>query len=194
MTTSQSKMITLLLVAWNQGEREAMDRLMPLVYPELRRIARRYMGYERRGHTLQTTALVNEAYLNLIGAGEVRWQDRAHFFAISAKLMRQILVHSARSRNYQKRGGRAQKITFDEAMFVTEQPGRELIALDDALNALAVADARKSRVVELRYFGGLSVEETAEVLKVSPETVMRDWRLAKSWLSREMEKAGQHDA
>ena len=143
------------------------------------------MARERTGHTLQTTALVNEAYLRLINVEQVRWQNRAHFFAVSAQLMRRILVDFARSRNYLKRGGGAQKVTLDEALVVSREPGQDLVALDDALKALAVTDARKSRVVELRFFGGLSVEETAEVQKVSPDTVTRDWRLAKVWLSRE---------
>jgi RNA polymerase sigma factor (TIGR02999 family) len=147
------------------------------------------MARERPGHTLQTTALVNEAYLRLTDARQVGWQDRAHFFAVSAQLMRRILVDFARSRNYLKRGGGAQKVTLDDALVVSREPGQDLVALDDALQALAVTDARKARVVELRFFGGLSVEETAEVLKVCPDTVTRDWRLAKVWLSREMGKA-----
>jgi RNA polymerase sigma factor (TIGR02999 family) len=147
------------------------------------------MAREHPRHTLQTTALVNEAYLRLINARQVGWQNRAHFFAVSAQLMRRILVDFARSRNYLKRGGGAQKVTLDEALVVSPEPGQDLVALDDALKALAVTDARKSRVVELRFFGGLSVEETAEVLKVSPDTVLRDWRLAKVWLAREMAKA-----
>jgi RNA polymerase sigma factor (TIGR02999 family) len=147
------------------------------------------MGRERPGHTLQTTALVNEAYLRLIDSSEVRWQDRAHFFAVSAQLMRRILVDFARSRRYLKRGGGAQKISFDEALIASPERGRDLVALDDAMLALASTDARKSQVVELRFFGGLSVKETAEVLKVSPDTVLRDWSLAKAWLSREMQTA-----
>lgn len=189
MTASSSRAVTELLLAWNQGEQAALERLVPLVYAELRRIAHRYMNRERRGHTLQTTELVNEAYLRLIDANQVRWQDRAHFFAISAQLMRRILVDFARSRRYLKRGGGAHRATFDEALFVSPAPGPDLVALDDALGALAVKDARKCRVVELRFFGGLSVEETAEVLKVSPDTVHRDWRLAKAWLARQMGRA-----
>ena len=189
MAASTSHAVTELLLAWSQGEQAALDKLVPLVYTELRRIAHRYMNRERRGHTLQTTELVNEAYLRLIDANQVRWQDRAHFFAISAQLMRRILVDFARSRGYIKRGGGAHRATFDEALLVSPAPGPDLVALDDALNALAVKDARKCRVVELRFFGGLSVEETAEVLKVSLETVHRDWRLAKAWLAREMVKA-----
>jgi len=186
MAASASHAVTGLLLAWSQGERSALDKLVPLVYAELRRIAHRYMNRERRGHTLQTTELVNEAYLRLIEASQVRWQDRAHFFAISANLMRRILVDFARNRGYLKRGGGAHRATFDEARFKSPEPGQDLVALDDALNVLAMKDARKSRVVELRFFGGLSVEETAEVLKVSPDTVHRDWRLAKAWLAREM--------
>jgi len=189
MAASTPHAVTRLLLAWSQGEQAALEKLAPLVYAELRRIAHRYMNRERRGHTLQTTELVNEAYLRLIDASQVRWQDRAHFFAISAQLMRRILVDFARSRNYLKRGGGAKRTTFDEALVVTIQRGKDLVALDDALEALALKDARKSRVVELRFFGGLSVEETAEVLRVSPDTVHRDWRLAKAWLAREMEKA-----
>jgi RNA polymerase sigma factor (TIGR02999 family) len=145
------------------------------------------MGRERRGHTLQTTALVNEAYLRLVDLSRVEWQDRAHFFAMSARLMRRILVDHARSRAFQKRGGGAKRVSFDEALVVSEDRGADMVALDDALQALAAFDARKSRVVELRFFGGLSVAETAEALHVSPETVMRDWRLAKVWLLRELD-------
>ena len=186
---TQSQGITELLLAWSRGEQAALDKLVPRVHAELRRVAHRYMAGERTGHTLQTTALVNEAYLRLINVEQVRWQNRAHFFAVSAQLMRRILVDFARSRNYLKRGGGAQKVTLDEALVVSQEPGQDLVALDDALKALAVTDARKSRVVELRFFGGLSVEETAEVLKVSVDTVTRDWRLAKVWLAREMGKA-----
>ena len=189
MAGTQSQGITELLLAWSRGEQAALEKLVPRVHAELRRVAHRYMARERTGHTLQTTALVNEAYLRLINVEQVRWQNRAHFFAVSAQLMRRILVDFARSRNYLKRGGGAQKVTLDEAMVVSQEPGQDLVALDDALKALAVTDARKSRVVELRFFGGLSVEETAEVLKVSPDTVLRDWRLAKVWLAREMGKA-----
>ena len=164
---TQSQGVTELLLAWSQGKQAALDKLVPRVHAELRRLAHRYMARERTGHTLQTTALVNEAYLRLINVEQVRWQNRARFFAVSAQLMRRILVDFARSRNYLKRGGGAQKVTLDEALVVSQEPGQDLVALDDALKALAVTDARKSRVVELRFFGGLSVEETAEVLKVS---------------------------
>jgi RNA polymerase sigma factor (TIGR02999 family) len=159
---------------------------MPLVYDELRRLARRYMGRERTGHTLQTTALVNEAYLRMVDLKVVQWQNRAHFFAVSAQLMRHILVDFARSRGYKKRGGGARQIPLDEALHVSADQPEDLIALDDALNSLAEVDARKSKVVELRFFGGLSVEETAHVLDVSVDTVMRDWKMAKVWLLREI--------
>jgi len=178
--------ITEILLAWGDGDEAALERLMPIVYAELRRLAHHYMNREREGHTLQTTALVNEAFLKLIDSSRVRWQNRAHFFAVSAQLMRRILVDFARSRRYQKRGGAAQRISLDDAPLVTPERGGDLIALDDALTALAAIDKRKSEVVELRFFGGLSVEETAEALKVSPDTVMRDWRLAKAWLLREL--------
>jgi RNA polymerase sigma factor (TIGR02999 family) len=178
--------VTQLLLAWSDGQQTALDKLVPLVHAELRRIARRYMYRERPGHTLQTTALVNEAYLRLIDARQVDWLNRAHFFAVSAQLMRRILVDFARSKHYLKRGGGAQKVTFDEGLMKSPGQGQDLVALDDALTVLAVIDERKSRVVELRFFGGLSVEEAAEVLKVSPDTVMRDWKLAKAWLAREM--------
>ena len=178
--------VTELLVAWSAGDSSALDRLVPLVHAELRRLARRQMRRERDGHTLQTTALVNEAYLRLVDLSRIRWQDRAHFFAMSARLMRRILVDHARSRQYVKRGGGAWRVTFDEALVASAEPAADLLALDDALQALARVDARKSQVVELRYFGGLSVEETAEALHVSPETVMRDWRLARAWLLREI--------
>jgi len=157
---------------------------MPLVYAELRRLAKRYMRNERAGHTLQTTALIHEAYLRLIDTRQVRWQNRAHFFAISARLMRQILVDFARERGYKKRGGGARRVPLDEARVIGQGRDEALVAVDEALSALAGIDARKSQVVELRFFGGLSVEETAEALKVSPETVRRDWRLARSWLLR----------
>ena len=178
--------VTELLLAWGQGDQSALDKLVPLVYDELYRLAKRYMARERTGHTLQTTALVNEAYLRLVDLKSVRWQNRAHFFAISAQVMRRILVDFARSRNYQKRGGGARLVSFDEALNISQQQDADLIALDDALNTLASVDERKSKVVELRFFGGLSVEETAHVLKVSEDTVMRDWKMAKVWLLREM--------
>jgi RNA polymerase sigma-70 factor, ECF subfamily len=192
MTPSPEE-VTRLLVAWSDGDQSAFDKLVPLVYEELRRLAHRYMGREHSGHTLQTTALVNEAYLRLIDAGNVRWQNRAHFFAISANLMRRILVDYARSRNYVKRGGEAYHVSLEEAAIFSEERAPDLVALDDALQSLAAFDPRKSRVVELRFFGGLSVEESAEVLNVSPDTVKRDWRLAKSWLLRELSSEKSND-
>ena len=177
---------TTLLLAWARGDETALDQLIPLVHDELRRLARRHMARERFGHTLQATALVNEAYLRLIEVNQVRWQNRAHFFAMASRMMRRILVDPARARGYQKRGAGAEKVSLDEALLVSAQPRQDLLALDDALNALAVFDLRKSQVVEMRFFGGLSVEETAEALHVSADTVMRDWRLAKVWLVREL--------
>jgi RNA polymerase sigma factor (TIGR02999 family) len=172
-------------MAWRGGDEAALEQLVPLVHEELHRIARGCMRGERPGHSLQATALVNEAYLRLIGAQQVDWQNRVHFLAVSARLMRRILVDFARSKKYQKRGGGAQAVTLDEALVVAE-PGRDLVALDEALDALAKMDERKARVVEMRFFGGLSVEETAAVLGVSGDTVMRDWRMAKAWLLREL--------
>ena len=189
MAAISPREITQLLLAWSSGEQNALQKLAPLVYAELHRLAHHYMAGERPGHTLQPTALVNEAYLRLIDSSHVRWQNRAHFFAISAQLMRRILVDFARSRGYYKRGGKARRISLDEAPPIASERSADLVALDEAMSALAAFDDRKSRVVELRYFGGLSVEETAEVLKVSPETVMRDWRLAKVWLQRELSRA-----
>jgi RNA polymerase sigma-70 factor (ECF subfamily) len=189
MTNPSAQNVTKLLRAWRDGEDLALAELLPLVHQELRRIARCYMVGEKHGHTLQATALVNEAYLRLLGSQKVNWQNRAHFFAISAQLMRRILVDSARARGYRKRGGGVQKITLDEAFIAPAEKGSDLVALDDALQALAAFDARKCKVVELRIFGGLSVKETAEVLKVSPDTIFRDWRLARTWLAREMGKA-----
>jgi RNA polymerase sigma factor (TIGR02999 family) len=183
---SSPQQVTELLLAWSQGDETALEKLIPLVHGELRRLAKRYMARERAGHTLQTTALINEAYLRLINSKNVRWQNRAHFFAVSAQLMRRILVDFARSRNYQKRGGGALQVTLAEALDKSDERGADLIALDDALSALADVDPRKCQVVELRFFAGLSVDETAEVLKVSPDTVMRDWKMAKVWLLREM--------
>ena len=182
--------VTGLLVAWGAGDEAALERLIPVVYAELHRIARRYMVGERAGHSLQATALVNEAYVRLVDLRHVNWQDRAHFLAMSARLMRRVLVDCARSKAYQKRGGGAVRVTFDEGLPVTQEADQDLVALDAALQALATVDERKSRVVELRFFGGLSVEETATALKVSPETVMRDWKLAKAWLLRELKDSG----
>ncbi|HEY9430007.1 MAG TPA: sigma-70 family RNA polymerase sigma factor [Blastocatellia bacterium] len=184
--SASSQNITRLLLDWRNGDQTAFDRLMPLVYEELRRMANHYMRNERRGHTLQTSALVNEAYLRLVDHENIEWQNRAHFFGVAAQAMRRILVDYARSRNYQKRGGGAQQVSLDEAMTLAGDRAAELIALDDALRELAKMDERKSRVVELRYFGGLSQEETAEALGVSIPTVTRDWNTAKAWLMREM--------
>jgi len=184
--TDPSDTPTALLLAWRRGDRAAFDRLVPLVHEELRRLARHYMGRERPDHTLQATALVNEAYLRLIEVKRIRWQDRAHFFAMSSRVMRRILVDAARAKGYQKRRAGAQRISFDEALLVSSETGPDLVALDDALQALADVDARKVKVVEMRFFGGLTVEETAVALDVSPDTVMRDWRLAKAWLLREL--------
>jgi RNA polymerase sigma factor (TIGR02999 family) len=193
MTAPSPQEVTALLVAWSNGDRAALDKLMPLVYEELRHLAHRYMGKERAGHTLQTTALANEAYLKLINEREMRWQNRAHFFAVAAQMMRMILVDYARSRRYAKRGGGARQVSLDEALVISDERTGDLIALDDALSGLAALDERKSRVAELRFFGGLSVEETAEVLKVSPVTVMREWRLAKAWLHRELSQGGSDE-
>jgi RNA polymerase sigma-70 factor (ECF subfamily) len=177
--------ISRLLRAWSDGDQSALDRLTPIVYDELHRLARRYMRHERPGHSLQTSALVNEAYLRLVDYERMQWQNRAHFFAISAQLMRRILVDHARRRNL-KRGGGVEHVALEEAAVVGGGQGSDLVALDDAMNALARIDPRKVQVVEMRFFGGLSVEETAEVLKVSPVTVMRDWSTAKAWLYREL--------
>jgi RNA polymerase sigma-70 factor (ECF subfamily) len=181
-----SHQVTRLLVDWRNGDQGALEQLIPLVHEELRRVARRHMAHERAGHTLQATALVNEAYVRLIDIRQVNWQDRTHFFAMSSRLMRRILVDFARSKGSQKRGAGANKVSLDEALIVSTEPGADLVALDDALDALAVFDARKAQVVEMRFFGGLSVEETAEALNVSVDTVMRDWKLAKAWLLREL--------
>src|ERR1700680_142402 len=186
VTPGGSAEVTRLLRAWGGGDQAALDQLAPLVYGELRRLARAHMHRESPGHTPQTTALVNEAYLRLIDVTNVAWQDRTHFFAVSAQMMRRILVDAARARVSARRGGRSPRINLDESIDAAPVRGRELIALDDSLNALAQMDPRKARVVELRFFGGLSVEETAEVLKISPQSVMRDWKLAKAWLGREM--------
>jgi RNA polymerase sigma factor (TIGR02999 family) len=178
--------ITQLLKAWSGGDQTALDKLTPLVYAELHRAAHRFMARERPGHTLQTTALVNELYLRLVDVRRVTWQDRAHFLAVCARLMRRVLTDFARSKHYLKRGGDSPPVHLVEALLISREPPADLVALDDGLNALAAFDPRKSEVVELRFFGGLSVEETAEVLKVSPETVKRDWKLARAWLLEEM--------
>jgi RNA polymerase sigma-70 factor, ECF subfamily len=192
MTQPETGRVTLLLKAWNAGDPAALDRLTPLVYDELRRMARRYMRQERAGNTLQATALVNEAYLRLVDVHNVSWNDRAHFFGVAAQMMRRILVDGARARASAKRGGLVKRVdhstgfNLDEIPDMSTNRGAELIAIDDALQRLAEFDARKARVIELRFFGGLSVEETAEVLKLSPQSVMRDWKLAKAWLTREL--------
>ena len=180
--------VTRLLQAWCRGEESALERLVPLVYRELHLRARRCMAGERQQHSLQTTALIHEAYLRLVGPSPVDWESRGHFFAVAARVMRRILVDHARARRAQKRGGAGQAVTLDEQLVVAGGPDRDLVSLDDALQALATFDERKARVVEMRFFGGLSVEETAEVLKVSPQTVLRDWKLAKVWLLREMKR------
>jgi RNA polymerase sigma factor (TIGR02999 family) len=177
--------ISTLLRAWSDGDQSALERLTPVVYGELHRLARRYMKGERSGHSLQTTALVNEAYMRLVDYERMQWQNRAHFFAVSAQLMRRILVEHARRHNL-KRGGGVQHVSLDHAALVDSDQDADLVALDDAMNGLARIDPRKVQVVEMRFFGGLSVEETAEVLKVSPVTVKRDWRAARAWLYREL--------
>ena len=186
MNTLTANDLTGLLIEWGQGDKDALDRLTPLVYDEIRRIAHRYVQREREGHTLQTTALINEAYLRLAGSKNVAWQNRSHFFAVTAQVMRRILIDHARRRRYVKHGGEVQRVAFDTAMneatAMTQGRASELVALDEALEELAQLDPRKSRVVELRYFGGLNYEETAEVLEVSVMTVRRDWRAAKAWL------------
>ena len=187
--THSPKEITRLLVAWSDGDETALEALTPLVYEELHRLAHHYMSHERPGHTLQTSALVNEAYVRLVDWKNVRWQNRAHFFAVAAQIMRHILVDHARSYGCEKRGAGAQRVGLDDAQVFSEERAGELVALDEALTNLATVDPRKSRIVELRFFGGLSIEEAPEVLKVSPATVRRDWSLARAWLHREMAKS-----
>ena len=191
MTVSPQE-VTQLLAAWREGEQDALDKLMPLVYDELRRIASRYMKREHSGHTLQTTALVNEAYLRLVGQQNVDWQNRAHFFGVAASVMRHLLVDRARATGRVRRGANPQQVSLDEAAVMSEQKGEELLALDEALSKLNEIDERKVRIVELRYFSGLSAEETAEVLGVSEITVKREWLKAKAWLYREL-TVGTHD-
>jgi RNA polymerase sigma factor (TIGR02999 family) len=186
MAVPESQEVTGLLQAWGQGDEAALQKLVPLVYDQLHAAARRYMAGERLGHTLQATALIHETYLRLVNVRQVKWQNRAHFFAICAQLMRRILVDFARSRGYQKRGGGAQRVDFDEALMVGSEPEANLVALDEALRQLSEVDPRKSQVVELRFFGGLDVKQTAEVMRVSADTVMRDWKMAKVWLLREL--------
>jgi RNA polymerase sigma factor (TIGR02999 family) len=186
MTTPSSQEITQLLLAWSEGDQAALEKLTPLVYAELRRLAKGYMIGERPGHTLQTTALINEAYMRLIDWKNVRWQGRAHFFGVAAQVMRRILVDFARARHYAKRGGAARQVSLDEAATIYEDRCAEFIALDEALKSLAEIDPRKSQVVELRFFGGLSAKETAEALRVSLRTVEREWNSARAWLYREL--------
>lgn len=186
MTLPSTHEVTQLLKAWGAGDEQALGKLTPLVYEQLHRVAQRYMAGQPCDHTLQTSALVNEVYLRLVKCEQVRWRDRAHFFAMSARLMRRILIDFARSRNYQKRGAGVAHMSLDEAPSVGNEPDPNLLAVDDALTALAAIDERKARLVEMRFFGGLSVEETAEVLGVSSDTVLREWRLARAWLFREL--------
>ncbi len=180
--------VTQLLVAWNQGNPAALDQLLPVVYGELRRLARNYLRRERPDHTLQATALVHEAYLRLIDQNQVTWQNRAHFFGVAAQMMRRILVNHALAKKAEKRGGLQHKLSLDEAVSFAEQREVDLVALDDALKTLETIDPQQNRIVELRFFGGLSIEETAEVLGISPATVKREWRTAKLWLRREISK------
>ncbi len=186
MTAPLTNEVTRLLKAWTAGDEHALEKLTPMVYGQLHRVAQRCMAGERPGHTLQTTALVNEVYLRLVDCAQVNWQDRAHFFAVSAQLMRRILIDFARSRGSRKRGGGLAQVSLDDAATVCSEPDPNLVELDNALKSLAEVDVRKSKVVELKFFGGLSTDETAEVLRISRETVVRDWRLAKVWLLREM--------
>jgi RNA polymerase sigma factor (TIGR02999 family) len=188
--TGGSRQVTELLVRWRQGDRQALDALIPLVYEELRRIAQHFLHRERPGHTLQSTALVHEAYVRMVGQNLPQWQSRAHFFGIAAQLMRQILVDHARSRQAVKRGGDPVKLSLDESTALPEQKDLDLIALDDALRSLSELDAQQSRIVELRYFAGLTIEDTSEVMGISPATVKRDWATARAWLQREMMRGG----
>jgi RNA polymerase sigma-70 factor, ECF subfamily len=186
MATPSVHEVTQLLRAWSAGDQDALDQLTPLVYRELHRAAKRYMARQQPDHTLQTTALVNEVYLRLVAFKEAKWEDRAHFFAVCAQLMRRILTDWARGQQYLKRGKQAPHVALDQALVVSPERGSDLVALDEALKSLSEVNVRRSQVVELRFYGGLSVDETAAVLKVSPETVMRDWRLARAWLMREL--------
>jgi RNA polymerase sigma factor (TIGR02999 family) len=188
MTQASGHDVTQLLIEWSNGDKAALDKLIPLIHEELRRLAHHYMSRERPGHTLQTTALVDEAYVRLVNRKDVHWQNRSHFFAIAAQLMRSILVDHARSHAYTKRGGGARKISLDETMIVSQQRAAEVVALDDVLKELASFDPQQSRIVELRFFGGLTIEETAEVLNLSPATIKREWSTAKAWLYRELSK------
>jgi RNA polymerase sigma-70 factor (ECF subfamily) len=194
MIQASREEVTGLLRAWSDGDQLALEKLMPLVYAELHRLAKRYMGHEHPGHSLQTSALVNEAYLRLVDAHGVRWENRTHFFAVSAQIMRRILVDFARARQNLKRGGGARQVTLDEGLVVSPESGADLLALDEALEKLAALNPRQSKVVELRYFGGLNEEEVAAALNVSSRTVRHDWSLARAWLYRELSVGGVDDA
>ena len=189
MLNDSSHQITLLLIDWSKGDEYALEQLMPLVYEELRRMARRYMKNQPSGHTFQTTELIHEAYLKLAGGEDQNWQNRSHFFGVAAKAMRHILVDYAKSKHRSKRGGQAEKITLEDNLVASAQRPEEIVRLNDALNQLALVDERKSRVVEMKFFGGLNIEEIAEVLKISPETVKRDWKFSRTWLWRELSGA-----
>lgn len=192
MAEPSTQHVTQLLRAWGGGDPAALDKLIPMVYSELHRIAKRYLNREPVGHTLQTTALINEAYLRLVDAQNVPWQNRSHFFAVAAQIMRRILVDHARSRQALKHGGEARQVSLDDAAVVSGGGSAQLLKLHDALTALSAMDPRKGQIVELRFFGGLNIQETAEVLKISPDTVMRDWKLAKAWLFRELSRGARH--
>ncbi|MEP6920513.1 MAG: sigma-70 family RNA polymerase sigma factor [bacterium] len=194
MTTDSPEEVTLLLLAWSEGDHAALDKLVPLVYEELHHLAHRYISRERPGNTLQTTALAHEAYLRLVDAKGVRWQNRAHFFAVAARTMRRILVDLARAKHSFKHGGGAQQISLNGVLAASSTRGPDMLALDEALGRLAALNPRQSQVVELRYFGGLTEEEVAEVIKISPRTVRYDWRLAKAWLYRELSRGAEDDA
>ena len=188
MKKPEANEISGLLAAWNEGDQDALTKLMPLVHDELHRLARAYMRRERQDHTLQTTGLLNEAYVRLAEMGKVKWKNRSHFYAMSSRLMRRILVDFARSRQYLKRGGKSQHVSLEENLLISDAKSSDLVSLDDALTALGEMDPRKAKVVEMRFFGGMTVEETAQALEVSPDTVMRDWKMAKVWLLRELSK------
>jgi len=191
MQKPSSQEVTKLLLAWRQGKQDALDELIPIVYEDLRRQAHHYLLREQKGHLLQTTALINEAYLRLLDCNNISWKNRAHFFAVTARMMRRILVDYVRSRRSQKRGGNLERTNLDQKLTFSVARNSDLVALDDALNELALKDERRGRVVELRFFGGLSIEETAEVLGICADTVVRDWRLAKVWLAREVKKPAE---
>jgi RNA polymerase sigma-70 factor (ECF subfamily) len=192
MGPSSSRDVTGLLQAWGQGDQGALHKLIPLVYDQLHAASRRYMASERPGQTIQTTALIHETYLRLVNIRQIKWQNRAHFFAMCARLMRRILIDFARSRRSKRRGGAMPQVEFEETLVVSSETGEDLLLLDDALNRLAKVDPRKSQVVELRFFGGLDVKETAEVMKVSVDTVIRDWKFAKVWLLRDLRGESRH--